>query len=147
MQIVALSLGGMALLLLTFVRADLMDSWRSRLPPDAPNRFIVNIQPDQRAAVLDFFAQQRLSPPELFPMVRGRLVAINERAISGDDYPDPRARGLVERETNLSWLDVHWPKNNELVQGAWFKQGARLVLNYRWKKASPRRWAYTWATR
>jgi putative ABC transport system permease protein len=119
-QIVALSLGGMALLLLTFVRADLMDSWRSRLPPDAPNRFIVNIQPDQRAAVLDFFAQQRLSPPELFPMVRGRLVAINQRAISGDDYPDPRARGLVERETNLSWLD-HLPEGNQLVQGKWWQ--------------------------
>ncbi len=115
-QIVALSLGGMALLLLTFVRADLMDSWRSRLPPDAPNRFIVNIQPDQRAAVMDFFAQQKLSTPELFPMVRGRLVAINGRAISGDDYPDPRARGLVERETNLSWMSAQ-PKNNELVQG------------------------------
>ena len=118
-QIVALSLGGMALLLLTFVRADLMDSWRSRLPPDAPNRFIVNIQPDQRAAVLDFFAKQKLSPPELFPMVRGRLVAINQRPVSGDDYPDPRARGLVERETNLSWLD-HLPKGNELVQGEWW---------------------------
>jgi putative ABC transport system permease protein len=127
-QIVALSLGGMALLLLTFVRADLMDSWRSRLPPDAPNRFIVNIQPDQRAAVQDFFAQQKLSPPELFPMVRGRLVAINQRPISGDDYPDPRARGLVERETNLSWLD-HLPKGNELVQGDWFGQDATSVLS------------------
>jgi putative ABC transport system permease protein len=118
-QIVALSLGGMALLLLTFVRADLMDSWRSRLPPDAPNRFIVNMQPDQRSQVLDFFAKQKLSPPELFPMVRGRLVAINQRPVSGDDYPDPRARGLVERETNLSWLD-HVPQGNELVQGKWF---------------------------
>ena len=118
-QIVALSLGGMALLLLTFVRADLMDSWRSRLPPDAPNRFIVNIQPDQRAAVLDFFAQQKLAPPEMFPMVRGRLVAINQRPVSGDDYPDTRARGLVEREFNLSWLD-HLPKGNELVQGEWW---------------------------
>ncbi len=118
-QIVALSLGGMALLLLTFVRAELMDSWRSRLPPDAPNRFIVNIQPDQRAAVLDFFARQKLPRPELFPMVRGRLVAINNRAISGDDYPDPRARALVERETNLSWLD-HLPTGNELVRGKWF---------------------------
>jgi putative ABC transport system permease protein len=119
-QIVALSLGGMALLLLTFVRAELMDSWRSRLPPDAPNRFIVNIQPDQRAAVLDFFARQQLPAPELFPMVRGRLVAINQRPVNGDDYPDPRARGLVERETNLSWLD-HLPKGNELVQGEWWK--------------------------
>src|SRR5450759_3791521 len=127
-QIVALSLGGMALLLLTFVRADLMESWRSRLPPDAPNRFIVNIQPDQRAAVQDFFAKQMLSAPELFPMVRGRLVAINQRAISGDDYTDPRARALAERETNLSWLD-HLPKGNELVQGDWFGQGATSVLS------------------
>jgi putative ABC transport system permease protein len=118
-QVVALSLGGMALLLLTFVRADLMDSWRSRLPPDAPNRFIVNIQPDQRAAVMDFFVKQKLPAPELFPMVRGRLVAINGRAISGDDYPDERARRLVERETNLSWLD-HVPEGNVLVKGEWF---------------------------
>jgi putative ABC transport system permease protein len=127
-QIVALSLGGMALLLLTFVRADLMDSWRSRLPPDAPNRFIVNIQPDQRAEVLDFFAQHKLSSPELFPMVRGRLVAINNHPISGDDYPEPRARALVERETNLSWLD-HVPKGNQLVQGEWFKPGATAELS------------------
>ena len=119
-QIVALSLGGMALLLLTFVRADLMESWRSRLPPDAPNRFIVNIQPDQRAAVRDFFTKQQLSSPELFPMVRGRLLAINQHPVSGDDYPDPRARGLVERETNLSWLE-HLPKGNELVQGEWWQ--------------------------
>ncbi len=127
-QIVALSLGGMALLLLTFVRADLMDSWRSRLPPDAPNRFIVNIQPDQRAAVLDFFAKQRLSPPDIFPMVRGRLVAINERPVSGDDYPDPRARGLVEREFNLS-SSSSLPKNNELVSGVWWSEGTSSVLS------------------
>ena len=127
-QIVALSLGGMALLLLTFVRAELMDSWRQQLPPDAPNRFIVNIQPDQRAAVKDFFAKQGLSPPALFPMVRGRLVGINGREISADDYPEPRARGLVERETNLSWLD-HVPAGNKLVQGEWFKPGASSELS------------------
>ncbi|KXS32135.1 MAG: ABC transporter permease [Candidatus Gallionella acididurans] len=126
--IVALSLGGMALLLLTFVRADLMDSWRSRLPPDAPNRFIVNIQPGQRAAVLEFFARHKLSPPELFPMVRGRLVEINHQPVSGDDYPDPRARALAERETNLSWLD-HLPEGNELVQGNWFARGDKSVLS------------------
>jgi putative ABC transport system permease protein len=127
-QIVALSLGGMALLLLTFVRADLMESWRSRLPPDAPNRFIVNMQPDQRAPVLEFFVKQKLSSPELFPMVRGRLVAINQRPISVDDYPDPRARALVERETNLSWMSAQ-PKHNDLVQGKWFEKGETSVLS------------------
>jgi len=109
----------MALLLLTFVRVDLLENWRTRLPPDAPNRFIVSIQPGQRAALLDFFGQQKLTPPNLFPMVRGRLIAINQRAVSGDDYPDPHARSLLEREFNLSWSDA-LPKGNELVQGSWW---------------------------
>ena len=119
LQIVALSLGGVALLLLTFVRADLMESWRGRLPPDAPNRFLVNIQPDQRDALNNFFTQQKISVPKLFPMVRGRLVAINQRAVSGKDYPEPRARALVEREFNLSWSE-NFPQGNELVQGGWW---------------------------
>ncbi len=98
------------------------------MPPDAPNRFIVNIQPDQRAAVLDFFASRDCRAPGLFPMVRGRLVAINKREISGDDYSEPRARALVERETNLSWLD-HVPAGNKLVQGKWFDPGDTAELS------------------
>ncbi len=118
-QVVALSLGGMALLVLTLVRADLMESWQGKLPPDTPNRFVVNIQPDQTEPVLDFFSKHSLPPPLLQPMVRGRLIAINERAINGDSYPDPRARGLVEREFNLSYMD-EMPAWNELVSGAWW---------------------------
>jgi putative ABC transport system permease protein len=113
-QIAALSLGGMALLLLTTVRGDLADSWQSHFPKDAPNYFIVNIQPDQRAAVQDFFARQQLPPPLLYPMVRGRLIAVNGRPVGGNDYADPRAKGLLERENNLSWSDA-LPAGNELV--------------------------------
>lgn len=118
-QIVALSLGGMSLLLLTLVRTELMQNWRERLPLDAPNRFIVNVQQDQREPVQQFFKQQELAPPTLFPMVRGRLIAINERSIKSEDYPDPRARALVERETNLSWAS-ELPAGNKLVQGKWW---------------------------
>ncbi len=127
-QIVALSLGGMALLLLTFVRADLMENWRARLPSDAPNRFIVNIQPDQLVALNNFFSQSNLSAPQLFPMVRGRLIAINQRAINGDDYPDPRARRLAEREFNMSWAE-NLPAGNEIVSGGWWKKDATSVLS------------------
>ncbi len=121
-QVVALSLGGMALLLLTLVRADLLQGWQGKLPPDTPNRFLVNIQPDQIQPVQDFLARQALPPPELQPMVRGRLVAINERSISGKDYPEPRARSLVEREFNLSYME-QMPAWNELVSGKWWKTG------------------------
>jgi putative ABC transport system permease protein len=118
-QIVALSLGGMSLLLLTLVRTELMQNWRERLPLDTPNRFIVNVQEDQRLPVQDFFKQQNLSAPNLFPMVRARLIGINERAIKSDDFADSRARALVERETNLSW-NAELPLGNILSQGKWW---------------------------
>ncbi|MDO8412811.1 MAG: FtsX-like permease family protein [Gallionellaceae bacterium] len=123
-QIVALSLGGMALLLLVFVRADLMASWRGRLPPDAPNRFIINIQPEQQDALNHFFAQWKIPAPKLFPMVRARLIAINQHPVNADTYTEQRARALVEREFNLSWSDT-LPNGNELVAGAWFFRGQK----------------------
>ncbi|MFZ2163190.1 MAG: FtsX-like permease family protein [Sideroxyarcus sp.] len=127
-QVVALSLGGMALLVLTLVRADLLEAWQGKLPPDTPNRFVVNIQNDQVQPVRDFFARQSLPSPELQPMVRGRLVAINERAISGDSYADPRARGLVEREFNLSYME-QMPGWNELVSGKWWDKNGTGELS------------------
>ncbi|MEI7842496.1 MAG: FtsX-like permease family protein, partial [Gallionellaceae bacterium] len=71
---------------------------------------------------------QALPTPELLPMVRGRLIAINERAISGDDYPDPRARGLVEREFNLSYMK-QMPAWNSLVSGQWWKSDSADELS------------------
>ena len=127
-QVVALSLGGMALLVLTLVRGDLLQGWQSKLPPETPNRFVVNIQPDQVDAIRDFFKRQSLPAPEMQPMVRGRLVEIGGRAINGDDYPDPRARGLVEREFNLSYMD-RMPAWNSLVSGKWWAEGGRDELS------------------
>jgi putative ABC transport system permease protein len=127
-QVVALSLGGMALLVLTLVRADLMASWQGKLPPDAPNRFVVNIQSDQILAVQKFFFAHELAPPLLLPMVRGRLLAINEHVINADSYPDPRARALVEREFNLSYME-QMPAWNSLVKGEWWQPSENGVLS------------------
>ncbi len=127
-QVVAMSLGGMALLVLTLVRADLMASWQGKLPADAPNRFAVNIQPDQTRAVHQFFAGHELPPPLLLPMVRGRLIQINEHVINADSYPDPRARALVEREFNLSYME-QMPAWNSLVIGQWWQPGEGGALS------------------
>ena len=104
-QVSALGLGLMALLLLTFVRTDLLDRWRDALPADAPNRFIINVQPDQVQPVRDFLATQGVVDPVLFPMIRARLTEVNGRAVTGEDYDDGRARRMAEREFNLSQAD------------------------------------------
>ena len=133
---VALGLGGMVLLLLTLVRGDLLQSWQGKLPPDTPNRFIVNIQPDQLPALQDFFARQSVPQPQLLPMVRGRLVAINAAPINGGSYADPHARELVEREFNLSYAE-QMPEWNELVSGSWWRIRGQKAEGRRQKNCAP----------
>jgi putative ABC transport system permease protein len=102
-QIVALSLGFMALMLLTVVRGDLISAWKQQLPSDAPNRFVINIQPEDRDALLAFFKERGLAPPVLEPMVRGRLMAISGKPVHPDEFKDEQARRLADREFNLSF--------------------------------------------
>ncbi len=118
-QVIALGLGLMALLTLTLIRNDLLHAWQSSLPPDAPNRFLVNIQDDQVAALKRFFAANKIAEPLMHPMIRGRLVKVNERGVTAADYPDERAKRQIEREFNLSWA-VDVPKGNRITAGQWW---------------------------
>lgn len=139
-QAVALALGLTALLLLTVARGDLLDSWIKRVPADAPNRFVINIQPDQRAAIADFFKARGLPPPELEPMVRGRLVQVNGNPVGPESFADERAQRLVDREFNLSW-SAQLPAGNTVSGGRWHgattgaefsvEQGLAETLNLR----------------
>ncbi|HEY0093403.1 MAG TPA: FtsX-like permease family protein, partial [Archangium sp.] len=108
-QVSALGLGLMALLLLTFVRTDLLDRWQVALAKEAPNRFIVNVQEDQLEPVRAFMAEQGLPAPDLFPMVRGRLVALNGEPVKAPPAPaadsteeERRGQRRMDREYNLS---------------------------------------------
>ncbi len=124
LQIGALALGLMALLLLTVVRGDLMRDWRASLPPDAPNQFLINVLPEQVAdARADL--QSGIGVDVAFrPMVRGRLVAVNDAAVDTSKFADVQARRLAEREFNLSWADT-LPKGNTVAQGEFWKAGSK----------------------
>src|SRR6185369_4711079 len=119
-QVMALGLGIMAMVLLTIVRSDLLDTWRKSMPADMPNRFAINMQTDQLPAIQAYFAERKLANPDLYPMVRGRLVSINDKPVSGADYKDERAKRLVEREFNLSYTDNPRP-DNKIVAGSFWK--------------------------
>ncbi len=119
LQVASLALGLTAILLLTITRSDLIGAWRQASPPDAPNRFVIGIQPEQLAPVQDFFREARVPLPDLYPMVRGRLVAVNDKPVSEKDYADERAKRLVEREFNLSYMDK-LPGHNQVSAGRWF---------------------------
>lgn len=123
-QIMALGIGIMAMVMLTLVRSDLISTWQRSMPPDMPNRFAINIQSDQLPGVKAYFDSLRMTTPDLYPMVRGRLVAIGERPVSGADFTDERARRLAEREFNLSYADAARP-DNRIVSGTFWRPGER----------------------
>lgn len=123
LQITSLAVAFMALLLLTVTRSELLDAWQGSLPPDAPNRFAINLQPEQRLPFGERLAQAGIAA-ELSPMVRARLLQINGKAVSASAYPDDeRAQRLVEREFNLSWR-ADLPSGNRIVGGDWFPPGS-----------------------
>jgi putative ABC transport system permease protein len=118
-QVVSLALGLMALLLLTVVRGDLIAAWHTATPADAPNRFIINILPDQKAGVERQLAAAGVKDVLLYPMIRGRLTAVNGKMVAPASYATDDARRLVNREFNLS-TTKDLPATNEIVGGRWY---------------------------
>jgi putative ABC transport system permease protein len=115
-QIMALGLGIMAMLMLTLVRNDLIGQWQGTLKSGMPNRFVINIGGDQLEAVRAYFREAKLDTPDLYPMIRGRLVEVNGAKYSPPDMKDERARRLADREFNLSWV-AKLQADNKIVQG------------------------------
>lgn len=120
-QVSALGLGLMVLLLLGFVRSDLLARWQQTLPSDAPNRFVINVQSNQLQDVEKFIAREQLKKAALFPMVRARLIAVNDKPVADIDYEKmgERAKRMAEREFNLSSTET-FGSDNTLVSGQYW---------------------------
>ncbi len=117
-QVSALAVGLLALVLLVLLRTDLIASWRKATPPDAPNRFVINVMPEQGDAFQRRLRDAGVRNFDWFPMIRGRLVAINGKAMAPDDFADDRAKRMVDREFNLSHAAAR-PQHNEVIAGRW----------------------------
>jgi len=126
LQVSALSVGLLALVLLVLLRTDLISSWRQATPKDAPNRFVINVQPEQSDAFRQRLADAGIKRYDWFPMIRGRLVMVNGKPVKPDDLADERARRLLDREFNLSHSST-MPEHNVLAAGRWQADEANAV--------------------
>ncbi len=127
-QVSALAVGLLALVLLVLLRTDLIGSWRKATPPDAPNRFVINVMPEQSDPFQKALTTAGVKNFDWYPMIRGRLIAVNGKDVSPDSYEDDRAKRLVDREFNISNSAVR-PEKNDIVAGTWVaeEQGAVSV--------------------
>ena len=120
-QVVAFGLGLTVLLLLTLVRTDLLEGWRQTLDENAPNQFLINIQPQELDSVSGIFESRGITPPDYSPLVRARMVEINEEDVKEREYPDPGGQWFVNREQNLSW-SAALSSSNEILEGEWWPE-------------------------
>lgn len=118
-QVVALGMALHALLLITVVRQDLLETWRAQLPADTPNQFLINIQTEQLPALKNFFAERGYPDLEIMPMSRARLAAINGKPVTAHDFDDPETQRWINRDFNLSSTDILRP-DNKLTSGEWW---------------------------
>ena len=125
-QVSALSVGLLALVLLVLLRTDLIASWRNATPPDAPDRFVINVQPEQAEPFQQALRSAGVKDFDWYPMIRGRLVTINGRSVVPADFATDRAQRLVEREFNLSNTPV-LPDHNPVVAGRWTENEAGAI--------------------
>lgn len=121
-QLVGFGFGLLAILLLAVVRVDILEAWRQDIPAQAPNQFLVNIQPDDVDAVRARLNEAGIDPAGMYPMIRGRLMAIDGQPIDPEAY-EGRAERLAEREFNLTHSQTHRAEN-EIVAGEWWSERA-----------------------
>jgi putative ABC transport system permease protein len=121
-QLVAFGAGIMVLLLLGIIRDDLNSDWRRTLPPDLPNYFFINIPPAERDAFIRFVEAQGARTTRVLPMIRGRLTAINGRAVGeGRRAGRGEEEGFATREQNLTWT-TDLGSDNRIIAGSWWTQ-------------------------
>ncbi|NGY06575.1 ABC transporter permease [Solimonas terrae] len=123
-QVTALGLALLALLLVSVVREDLLSSWQKKLPPDTPNQFLINVQTEELDALKSFFAAHGYADLQLWPMARGRLIALNGKPVTADSFPDPETQRWINRDFNLSWSTTLNP-DNRITQGRWWGEAGR----------------------
>jgi len=117
-QVSSLAVGLLALVLLVLLRTDLIASWRKATPANAPDRFVINVQPDQAQDFQAALKKAGVHSYDWYPMIRGRLIAVNGKAVSPEDYEEDRAKRLVDREFNISTAEA-MPDHNQIVGGRW----------------------------
>ncbi len=126
-QLLGLTLGLTTLLLVFSLRSELLDAWQNKLPAGAPNQFAIGIAPDELDSFRAALHAIRIEPQALYPVVRGRLTAINEqpvqRAVSKESDEDSERDNALNRELNLTWSDT-LPAGNVLKAGEWWQNNA-----------------------
>ena len=116
LQVVVFAVAIMMLLVLLGIRTSLLNQWEAQLPAETPNHFLLNIGPSDVEKLEAFLKSASISEPPMFPIIRGRIISINNEALPSKD---PDGAGRRQREANFTWSEA-LPESNKILSGSWW---------------------------
>lgn len=126
-QLVGFSVSLVLLLTILALRQDLLADWQKQLPQGTPDHFLVNVSPMDKDRVSEFLAERDAEATDFYPVIRGRLSAINgervSRPVTKEDDSEQQAPRGIGRELNLTYRQI-LPPNNPVVAGQWYGDDA-----------------------
>lgn len=136
--LVAIGMSVMVIVTVSLVEQALLRQVGETRPVDAPTFFFIDLQPDQTEGFAKLIGERTGGRrPDMTPLVRSRLHAVNGEPVKVDEERDQderrdeskeerRKQWYLSREYVLTFLD-QLPKGNEIVQGAWWQTGQRVA--------------------
>ena len=126
-QALAFGLILLAMALIALLRGELLDTWQDQLPDDAPNHFVLNVLPAEKDAFAERIDALSSHAAPLYPVVPGRLVAINGEPVRQLVSKESQGERAIRRDLSLTW-SADLPKDNHLVAGQWWHERAEAEL-------------------
>jgi putative ABC transport system permease protein len=133
-QMLAFSITLVAMMLSFTVRNDLIADWHKQLPANAPNYFALNIFPDQQQSFQQDLQQQKINVSQFYPVVRGRLVTINNTPVQQVVSKDSQGDRAIHRELSLTW-SKELPPDNKITAGTWWADAQSGLVSVEQKLA------------
>jgi len=119
LQMVVFGIAIMLMLVLIMIRTSLIGQWQAQLPEGTPDHFMLNIAPDQRAALGADLERLNIVNQPLYPMARGRIMAVNGAPLA-EDRDDLNAENGRQREANFTHSLLP-PEDTDVIQGQWWQ--------------------------
>ncbi|MDD1611213.1 MAG: FtsX-like permease family protein, partial [Methylococcaceae bacterium] len=133
-QLLAFSITLVAMILSFNVRTDLIEDWQKSMPNNAPNHFVLNIFPEQLVSFKQALAEQKISGSQFYPVVRGRLVTINNIPVQQVVSKDSQGDNATHRELSLTWSEL-LPEDNKIIEGTWWTDAPAGLVSVEQKLA------------
>jgi putative ABC transport system permease protein len=120
--LLAVGLGAFFIIGVRTLQANLLRDFSVQVGEDAPDMFLIDVQPAQRdavAALLD--AQNGSAPaPRLIPVLRARVVGVEGRELNLESFEQVRGRGGLAREFTVTYRP-RLEENEEVISGRWWE--------------------------